>query len=254
MADSARSRHRRHDSLLIAAAVDRDSDVRPSLVQALLAACLECARLHADLLSLALALPAAATPARPRDFTLTEADARRLRPRGLRRWLGLIGTSRDTITRPLAIGFTTLGLAGLLVATVPGALPGALQGSAVSGALSTVGSARSADESVSAEPAASAAPAAPGAAAPSSESLQMSAPPVPADDGNLFGGSDSGDLKSQGAERDLAGDSAAEERLSEVATGESSSRGVPMLVLGGGLMSIVGLGLFALRWKARHLE
>ena len=134
MADSARSRHRRHDSLRIAAAVDRDSDVRPSLVRTLLATCLECARLHADLLSLALALPAAATPARPRDFTLTEADAERLRPRGLRRWLGLIGTSRDTITRPLAIGFTTLGLAGLLVATVPGALPGAFQGSAGSGA------------------------------------------------------------------------------------------------------------------------
>ena len=250
MADSARSRHRRHDSLLIAAAVDRDSDVRPSLVRALLATCLECARLHADLLSLALALPAAATPARPRDFTLTEADARRLRPRGLRRWLGLIGTSRDTITRPLAIGFTTLGLAGLLVATVPGALPGF----GVTATLSTVGSGRSADESVSAAPAASAAPEAAGAAAPSSESLQMSAPPVPADDGNLFGGSDSGDLKSQGADRDLAGDSAAEERYSELATGESSSRGVPMLVLGGGLMSIVGLGLFALRWKARHLE
>ena len=134
MADSARSRHRRHDSLRIAAAVDRDSDVRPSLVRTLLATCLECARLHADLRSLALALPAVATPARPRDFTLTEADAERLRPRGLRRWLDLIGTSRDTITRPLAIGFTTLGLAGLLVATVPGALPGAFQGSAGSGA------------------------------------------------------------------------------------------------------------------------
>lgn len=254
MADNARSRHRRHDSLLIAAAVDRDSDVRPSLVRSLLATCLECARLHADLLSLALALPAAATPARPRDFTLTEADARRLRPRGLRRWLGLIGTSRDTITRPLAIGFTTLGLAGLLVATVPGALPGAFQGSAGSATLSTVGRATSGDESVSAAPAASAAPEAAGAAAPSSESLQMSAPPVPPDDGNLFGGSDSGDLKSQGADRDLAGDSAAEERAAELAVVESSSRGVPMLVLGGGLLLIVGLGLFALRWKARPLE
>ena len=124
MADTATSRHPRHDRILIAAAVDRGSDIRPSLVRSLLGTCLECARLHADLLALALALPIASTPPRPRDFSLTAADAERLRPRGLRRWLGLIGTSRDTLTRPLAIGFTTLGLAGLLVATVPGALPG----------------------------------------------------------------------------------------------------------------------------------
>lgn len=124
VAEGARSRHQRHDGLLIAAALDDGAVTRPSLANTLLATCLDCARLHADLLSLALALPAASTPARPRDFTLTQADAERLRPRGLRRWLGLIGTSRDTITRPLAIGFTTLGLAGLLVATVPGALPG----------------------------------------------------------------------------------------------------------------------------------
>ncbi len=44
-------------------------------------------------------------------------------PRRWRRWLGAVGTSRDAITRPLALGFTTIGLAGLLVATVPGALP-----------------------------------------------------------------------------------------------------------------------------------
>jgi len=121
VAETATSRHQRHDRLLIAAAVDRGPEVPPSLARALLATCLECARLYADLLVLALALPSSSTPARPRDFTLTEVDARRLRPRGLRRWLGLVGTSRDTLTRPLAIGFTTLGLAGLLVATVPGA-------------------------------------------------------------------------------------------------------------------------------------
>ena len=139
MADTATSRHPRHDRLLIAAAVDRDRGARPSLVQALLATCLECARLHADLLALALALPTASTPTRSRDFTLTAADAERLRPRGLRRWLGLIGTSRDTITRPLAIGFTTLGLAGLLVATVPGALPGAGTGTMAGTADGSVG-------------------------------------------------------------------------------------------------------------------
>ena len=131
--------------MLIASAVDRGPDVPPSLARALLATCLECARLYADLLALAVAFPSSSTPARRRDFTLTVADAERLRPRGLRRWLGQIGTSRDTITRPLAIGFTTLGLAGLLVVTVPGALPGS--GGAT--ALSTVGSAASADDDCS---------------------------------------------------------------------------------------------------------
>lgn len=124
MADTAMltAPHPRHDRLTIAAAADRTNGPLPALTQALLAACAECARLHADLVALAAALPSAATPRRTRDFTLSAADAERLRPRGLRHWLGLIGTSRDAITRPLAIGFTTLGLAGLLLATVPGSL------------------------------------------------------------------------------------------------------------------------------------
>jgi anti-sigma factor RsiW len=126
--------HPGHDVVRIAAAADRADGPLPTLTQALLAACTECARLHADLLALAAALPSAATPRRTRDFTLTAADAERLRPRGLRRWLGLVGTSRDTITRPLAIGFTTLGLVGLLLTTVPTALPMGGAGAAASAA------------------------------------------------------------------------------------------------------------------------
>lgn len=118
MADD--TRHDRHDREAIAAAADRMGPAR--FAQALLAACTDCARLYADLQALAVALPATATPARPRDFTLSTADAERLRPRGLRHWFGLIGSARDTVTRPLAVGLTTLGLAGLLVATVPGGL------------------------------------------------------------------------------------------------------------------------------------
>jgi hypothetical protein len=126
--------HPGHDRLRIAAAADRTGGPIPPLTQALLAACTECARLHADLLALAAALPSAARPRRTRDFTLSAADAERLRPRGLRRWLGLVGTSRDTITRPLAFGFTTLGLVGLLLTTVPTALPMGGAGAASSAA------------------------------------------------------------------------------------------------------------------------
>jgi hypothetical protein len=123
VADGATFAHPGHDRLRIAAAADRRSGPLPALTSALLAACTECARLHADLIALATALPNAATPRRIRDYTLTAADAERLRQRGLRGWLARIGSSRDGLTRPLAIGFTTLGLAGLLAATIPTVLP-----------------------------------------------------------------------------------------------------------------------------------
>ena len=46
------------------------------------------------------ALPTTATPARPRDFTLTIGDAARLRRGGWRRILGFFGSARDSISRP----------------------------------------------------------------------------------------------------------------------------------------------------------
>lgn len=132
--------HATHDPLLVAEAADRGRSLPPEL-----AACPACTTLHADLVALAAALPSSAIPTRPRDFTLTPADAARLRPRGWRRLLDAIGSSRDAVTRPLAIGLTTLGLAGLLVATVPGALPGG----AATGALDSVGSPVEVPEAVS---------------------------------------------------------------------------------------------------------
>jgi len=149
--------HPRHDLLLVASTADRWRGPMPALAAALVAACTECARLHADLVALAAALPVAATPRRPRDFTLTTADAERLRRRGPRAWLRRIGSSRDTITRPLALGLTTLGLAGLLIATVPAVLPSG--GVAASGA-SSAGSAAS-----------------PAPSSPTDMELQVGAPP-----------------------------------------------------------------------------
>jgi hypothetical protein len=111
--------HAAHDLVLVAEAADRGGRLPGAQ-----AACPDCLALHADLVLLAAALPASAIPARPRDFTLTADDAARLRPAGWRRWFAAIGTTRDAVSRPLAIGLTTLGLAGLLVATIPGALPG----------------------------------------------------------------------------------------------------------------------------------
>ena len=59
---------------------------------------------------------------RPRDFQLRPEDAQRLRPNRIRRLFGSFGTARDGFSRPLALGLTTLGLAGLMVGILPGTL------------------------------------------------------------------------------------------------------------------------------------
>jgi hypothetical protein len=47
-----------------------------------------------------------------------------------RRVVDAIGTGRDTVTRPLALSFTGLGLAGLLLTAVPLGTSGATSGEA----------------------------------------------------------------------------------------------------------------------------
>jgi hypothetical protein len=80
---------------------------------------MSCGALHADLLAIRDAIRRAWIPARPRDLRLTAADHARLRPSAWRRLLGAIGTSADNVTGPLALSFTGLGLAGLLLTAVP---------------------------------------------------------------------------------------------------------------------------------------
>ena len=116
--------HATHDLERLSAAVDGTLPAadRPS-VDAQLAACAACAELHADLLALVAAHRALPTPGRPRDFQLTDADASRLQHGGLRGWLDRIGSPKDRLSRPLAVGLTTLGLVGVLVGTAPSVLP-----------------------------------------------------------------------------------------------------------------------------------
>ena len=91
-----------------------------------------------DLVAIAAANRTLATPPRPRDFQLSRADAERLRGAGWRGILARIGTSRDAFSRPLAVGLTTLGLAGLLLAGGSSLLSGAGSNARI---LSTVGAA-----------------------------------------------------------------------------------------------------------------
>jgi hypothetical protein len=110
----------------VAAAVDRGARLSP--IHEL---CLRCAALYADLVAVAIALPLAARPIRPRDFRLHVDDARALRRRGWRGWWFAIGSARDKVTRPLAVGLTTVGVAGLLLTAVPSFIPMAASGGAI---------------------------------------------------------------------------------------------------------------------------
>lgn len=121
--------HARHDDTLIAAHAAGDlSDTDRLRVDTLLASCTACADLRRDLLAIALATRTVPAPfALTRDFQLDEGQAARLR-RGswLRTVLAPFGATRSAV-RPVAAAFTSIGVAGLLVATM---LPGAFLASA----------------------------------------------------------------------------------------------------------------------------
>jgi hypothetical protein len=114
-------RHTEHDLLLVAASAAGDLEGDDlALADALVGACGECATLAADLIAISRATAAMPEPSRPRDFFLRPADAERLRPHGLRRLVAAIAGPRTQLARPLAGGLMMLGIAGLLVASLPG--------------------------------------------------------------------------------------------------------------------------------------
>lgn len=226
------SAHAAHDLTIIAAMAARVpdlSEVQTGAARQQLAACGACTDLLADLVALQVALPSTSTPSRPRDFSLTPADAARLRSGGWRRVLGFFGSARDNISRPLAIGFTTLGFAALLVAALP-SMYSAGGGQAI---LSTVGA-----------PIEQAAPAA--GEADGSDRLSRSAQPESSmTNEGVFAGGNPEELGSEGG-RDIAGDGGL------LALRDDTSGLSAVFVLAGALL-IAGLGLFALRWSARRL-
>lgn len=234
--------HARHDLALVAALVDRDvaEALRPTelvAARAQVAQCAACAAMHRDLLDLTAGLVAATPPARPRDFRLTVADAARLQPRGWRRFLSTVGSARDGLTRPLAIGLTTLGLVGVLIGSVPGGLP---FGGGTAGAVD-----QQAREAASAAPA----PAnqAPAAAPEASERSGVFPDALGTDDGGTFQGAG----EAFGATA-APGTSEKDQSLIDELSIRDDPTGVSALVVIAGTLLILGLGLFALRWSARR--
>jgi hypothetical protein len=227
--------HAAHDLVLIAALAAREPDLSATdhaQGRELIESCAACRDLLADLAALQVALPAASTPSRPRDFSLTPADAARLRAGGWRRVLGFVGSARDGFSKPLAVGFTTLGLAGLLVATLPGALGGVTGGATV---LSTVGG----------DVVAEGAP----MQAQGSDRRSVSAAPGSSklDEGGVFSGGNQEEVDASGErESDIAGEPP------DAAIRDDQSA-MSLLILVAGVLLIAGLGLFGLRWTARRL-
>jgi hypothetical protein len=235
------SPHAAHDLTLIAALAARTSDLtEPQVTTAneQLASCEACTALLADLVTLQTALPTTSTPPRPRDYSLTPADAERLRRTGWRRFLGLIGSARDNVSRPLAVGFTSLGVAGLLLASASSLIGGG----STQAILSPVGAAvEQAAPAASAAPMATGAPAA-AASAPAdgayrTDRMSMTVDPNASAnaDGEVFTGS--GDVAGDGALMALRDDAS----------------GLSVMFVVAGTLLLVGLGLFALRWSARTL-
>jgi hypothetical protein len=112
--------HAGHDLLLVASVVDRNPTAADRLAaERQIAGCPSCAELAADLRAIALATAALPAVERTRDFTLRPEDAARLQPGGWRRIAAAFGAARLEVLRPLGAGLATLGLAGLLLATLP---------------------------------------------------------------------------------------------------------------------------------------
>jgi hypothetical protein len=258
---NAPAAHEGHDVSIVAALAARPVDLGESettAAQAQVASCTACAEALADFVALQTALPGTATPRRPRDFQLTPADAERLHRSGWRRFLGYFGSPRDGFSRPLAIVLTTLGLAGVLLASIPsatlmggsgGAAPASeaapIQQAAPAPAASEPGTDRTAlgaappDAGLpSAAPSASAAAAASTSSEAGTASTEAATAPT---DTHVFTGGNPDEVAPDitgGVDTALRGDAG----------------GFSVLFVVGGVLLIAGLALFGLRWSARRLS
>jgi anti-sigma factor RsiW len=271
----AAAAHASHDTMLVASLADHSlASAERIAAEAQVAACGPCAEIYADLMALRAATKAMPTPTRPRDFALSSDDAARLRPGGWRRLVAAFGTSRDLLSRPLAVGLTSLGLAGLLVSSVPSML----SGSAASAPTAVSGGATGAT-SVEAAPGSPrtlqdtgvGAAAIPSGAGGSGQALSpVGAPvstPAPAVAAASPGSGDYGAVKGVW-QSPTPGDQAILNSTASGAAGatqgpstfDASSEtnltgatGIPTLVFLSAAFLIAGLGLFIFRWSARRL-
>lgn len=247
--------HPDHELPLIAGHAAGDLiDTERTRAQALLDTCTDCADLHRDLIAIAAAtrsLPNLATA--PRDYRLSPEQAAQLqRGSWLRRVLAPFGATRSA-TRPMAAAFTSLGIAGLLVATILPGLLGSSPAAAPTGAERDTAAIGAGATAAPAEPAATDA-----ALVPVSGPGQL--PPNPASDLNFGvkdGSTSSGVPKTNAPEVAVAGGGIASQGADN---GEASRVDLdvfypsnPLLIWSLALLA-VGLLLFGLRFVGRRLR
>jgi hypothetical protein len=248
--------HARHDQQIVASLLDRSTGgAERDRAEALVSSCRDCADLHRDLLSLREATRSLPTAPRPRDFTLSSEAAARLRRTGWRGLIAAFGSTRDAFSRPLAIGLTTLGLAGLLVTTIPGALS---LGSGSTAGVPTIGQAVGGaglnSEAVEAPKPAFAPSAAPSAAPPpGAAAIAPSAGPTA---GRLPAAASSPEPSSETFDT-FAGTvrqgSAAGTDSASISAQALSPADRLEVIVPASLLLVAGLGLFALRWAGRRV-
>jgi hypothetical protein len=273
-----RADHHSHDQLLVASLLDRSTDERDrERGEVLVATCSECAALQRDLVALRDATRALPVPPRTRDYAIASEDARRLRRGGWRRLVALFGSTRDALTKPLAVSLTTIGLAGLLLANAPGLSfgGGATSGSPTIGqAVGGAGSGTTSESYGGAReaPLASAAPSAATSGAPAAAlALPASAPPSggperaapsaePVPSGEAFDTLVGGPSASLGGAGIVPAPNAATGQTSDSHRDAASSlapespvvdRGQVVIVAG--VLFLAGIGLFGLRWAGRRV-
>jgi hypothetical protein len=213
--------------------------------------CTECAELHRDLVAISAATRSLPHDARaPRDFRISPEQAARLKRRSWVRWVLRPFASGQSATKPMAAAFTSLGIAGLLVATFVPALLGGSAASAPAGAP------------------ASAPTGGAGAYAPAATQAPVAAPAGPLS--GDFGGLASADpsfikqAEDSGMEVAVDGGVSTDDRDGALTAGEAGTDGAGstiafadrpnLLVLGSLGLLVLGLAFVALRFAARRLR
>ncbi len=272
MAASVHTRADHDETLIARLAADDLTEGEVAHAQQLVGSCPACAELHADLRSIMAATAGLPAPQRTRDFQLTEADAARLRGTGWRRLLGRFGDPRLAFTRPLATGLVTLGIAGLVLASLPSFLSSAsatglpalapvagstgesLTSLPNDGAYGTKSGAAPSAAATAVAVGADASPAAStGAQAPTPPSGEPTKPPAPAATPQGTPGTPAdqtlGAAGSPPATNQLPPDNVVGAKIVDVS---APAAGPSPLLVGSVALLVVGIGLLLLRWAARR--
>jgi hypothetical protein len=242
--------HANHELTLIAGHAAGDlADSERLRAEALLQSCTSCVDLRRDLVAIAGATRALPAPALAhRDFRLDPAQAARLRRSSWLRTLLRPFGAAQSILRPLAGAFTSLGIAGLLVANL---LPGLLGSSASAPA-------QELDRAGAGAPAPPAAvrPVAGGQTAGPGGEFHAVQQASPAGDGYVTG--TKADRDATDMPRDLAYGNAASQVPGPVRMSEDALNGIAPapnpIVVGSLALLAIGLALFGLRFAARRVR